>query len=143
MSTQTRRIALVSQVARPGPRQSKHRPETIIILRAILSIAGTLVVTVMLLRIAILADCPEYHTARIAFVRATRPIRRLADCACADTSSRCIQGMTIADLARVDFLLSAWLWRLESWQVGSRNAAISAGAPRNWSQSVDVHLMLN
>ncbi len=99
----------MSQVRPPRTRQSRHRPETISILRAILINVGTLFVTMLLLRIAILVTVPNTTERGLHLIeKVTRPgvwaLQRVPFLA-----HGLIRGMTVADLLVLLVVVVLWL----------------------------------
>ncbi|MGA7672895.1 MAG: hypothetical protein WBW04_20935 [Nitrolancea sp.] len=99
----------MSQVSPPRTRQSKHRPETINILRAVLINAGTLVVTGLLLRIAILISVPTttergLHVIERLTLPAVWPFQRIPPLA-----HQIIRELTVADVLVLTAVIVAWI----------------------------------
>ncbi len=102
----------MSQVRPPRTRQSRHRPETINILRAILINVGTLVISILLLRMAILVTVPNTTERGLHLIeRLTHPaVWPLQQLSLLDRIV--IRGMTIADLLLLTVTVVAWLLAL-------------------------------
>lgn len=99
----------MSQVQPPRTRHSHHRPETISLLRLVIVNLGTLTVTALLLRAAVMITVPDttqrgLHLLSRATYLIVWPLMRVSPL------RHVIHGdLTLADLATIALLVTGWL----------------------------------
>lgn len=99
----------MSQVQPPRTRHSRHRPETINLLRAVIINLGTLIVTALMLRAAVMVTVPDttqrgLHLLSVATRLAVWPFLQI------HPLRHVIHGgLTVADLATIAVVVMGWL----------------------------------